>query len=250
MHEDGDEKMKVIVPIMGRPGSGKDTLAHRFAEDYIPNNVQVIGTGDMIRGKLNEVLGDMERELASLSVPSKVGVTASELMYGSDEPLYGNHAQSSAWIKTARFMQSGGQLKTETLVPFVNDTLKSVDGIVLASGWLRTRGQFEELLLKQAQSTGYQVTDPIEIKVSSDEAKTRILRGSRGRADDNPEAIDTRNEFYDRALHTLLNELNAYTNPQTEKPYIMRSIDGHGTPDEVYARFNRVVLGVLRPYLP
>ncbi len=130
-------------------------------------------------------------------------------------------------------MDSGGLVGDDVMNGIVSERLAdgdvSVDGVLL-DGYPRTVEQADAL---QAilESLGQSLDAAVNIEVPVEEATQRMLE--RGRSDDTGEAIRRRLQLYERQTAPLLDWF--------DKRSLLVTVDGVGTPDEV---FDRLVSGI------
>ncbi len=95
----------------------------------------------------------------------------------------------------------------------------------LFDGYPRTTAQAESLD-EFMNERGTPLSLALEIRVSEEELKRRLL--SRGRSDDTPETIEHRLQVYESQTAPIVEYYNTAC--------LLVSIDGNGTPDEVFGR--------------
>ena len=191
--------MRLIM--LGPPGAGKGTQSQRLAEAH---GIVQLSTGDMLR--------------AAIRAETPIGLKAQEIM--------------------AR----GELVPDEIVVGIVADRLDNADvrrGFVL-DGFPRTVGQ-AEALDRLLRAKGLELDAVIELKVDEGALLQRIgkrlaetqARGEAARADDNPDAFNTRISAYRQSTEPLI----AYYRGKGK----LRSIDGMTGIDQV----SRAIDGVL-----
>jgi adenylate kinase len=131
-----------------------------------------------------------------------------------------------------KYMSRGELVPDDVIIQLVRERLSRPDcgrGVLL-DGFPRTLAQAQGLDADLAQ-TGTPIDRAIELAASDDELFRRLT--SRGRADDNPDVIRQRLASYHRDTRPLLD----YYRDQG----ILRTVDGLGTFDEVFARIKSVL---------
>ncbi len=209
---------KTKLMMLGPPGAGKGTQAQRLAEAH---GIPQISTGDMLRGARRK------------------GTEMGE--------------------KAAKFMDAGELVPDEVVIGIVAERLSepdAADGFIL-DGFPRTVAQAEAL-----DEMGIELEAVVNIEVSEEEVVRRL--GGRltcpncgatfheefkkpsqegvcdacgeelvKRPDDKPEAIRERLSAYHRQTAPLV---DYYRNQG-----VLLSVDGEGTPDEVYTRIEEAI---------
>ena len=148
--------MKKLFLIIGAPGSGKTTDAELIAEKN--ENISHYSTGDMLRA---EVASGSERGLELDSFMSK----------GEIVPI---------------------DIVIETIV---NAIKESDNDVVIIDGYPRSVEQMDALDSYLENEKSVTLTSVIEIEVSEETARDRVLGRARG-ADDNNEVFDNRMRVY------------------------------------------------------
>ncbi len=132
-------------------------------------------------------------------------------------------------------MDSGGLVGDDIMNGIVRDRLAGADiaaGGVLLDGFPRTSDQ-ADALEAILDGLGHRLDVAVNIEVPIEVVTARML--DRGRSDDTLEAIQRRLELYEEQTAPLLDWFDARG--------LLATIDGVGTPDEV---FDRVVAAVGR----
>ena len=141
-------------------------------------------------------------------------------------------AKTEIGKKAEVFMSSGQLVPDEIILGIIGERLTQADcgqGYLL-DGFPRTIAQAEGLdRMLQAQGTPLDVV--LELRVPEEELFRRLA--GRGRADDKPEVIRQRLVAYREQTEPLL----AYYTRQG----LLKSIDGLGTVDEIFARAKAVL---------
>lgn len=143
-------------------------------------------------------------------------------------------AQTEVGKKAEGYMASGKLVPDGIIVEIIRERLAEADcrERYLLDGFPRTIAQ-AEALDKMLAETGTPLDVVLELRVPEDELFRRLA--GRGRADDKPEVIKQRLVAYREQTSPLL---DYYC-----KSGLLKSIDGLGTVDEIFAR----VEGVLDP---
>lgn len=143
-----------------------------------------------------------------------------------------NEAGTALGAAAAECMQSGKFVPDEVVVGIVDQRLSQDDCTTgfLLDGFPRTVCQAESLdrLLAEHDS-------PLDLVVELDVAEDHLLKrlAARGRADDNIKTIHERFRQYEELTAPLLD----YYRGQS----ILRTVDGVGTPENVYSQVKKVV---------
>lgn len=134
--------------------------------------------------------------------------------------------------KADGYMSSGALVPDDLIIALIEERLQKSDcaGGYLLDGFPRTIAQ-AEALDKMLAAKGTPLDVVLELRVPEEELFRRLA--GRGRADDNPETIRQRLVAYRKQTEPLL----AYYT----KSGLLRSIDGLGTIDEIFARAKSVL---------
>jgi adenylate kinase len=141
-------------------------------------------------------------------------------------------AKTSIGLEAEKYMSSGRLVPDAVVIGVIADRLKQDDckkGYLL-DGFPRTIAQAEALDTMLAES-GTPLDVVLELKVPDDELFTRLAK--RGRADDNPDTIKERIAVYNNQTSPLLNYYG--------KKGLLKTIEGLGTIDEIFARIEKVL---------
>lgn len=179
--------MKKLFLIIGAPGSGKTTDAQKIAESNA--KIAHYSTGDLLRA-----------EVASGSEQGKL--IESFTSAGNLVPL---------------------DIVVQTIVGAINNSPKD---IILIDGYPRSVEQMLELDKVLKQDSKVQLVNVIEVQVSEEVAKDRVLGRARG-ADDNAEVFKNRMRVY---LEPLKEIQEFYT-----KNGILHVIDGERSIEVIVA---------------
>jgi adenylate kinase len=136
--------------------------------------------------------------------------------------------------RAAEYMDRGDLVPDELIVALVREAIARQDGPVLLDGFPRTTAQAEALAGVLADNDR-KLTAAVLIDVPDDEVAERILARGQGRSDDNPETVRERLRVY----HEQTEPLVAYYGERG----LLRSVDGRGDPEEVYAKVRRSAEG-------
>lgn len=201
--------------ILGGPGSGKGTQCSRLLQKY---GVVHISTGDLFRAEVREgtTLG---KELQSYMergalVPDELGSTI------LSERLQNKDCQERGWLGDGwtRERANSESMLQLGIRPRLVLNLEVPRAVLVA----RLSGRRQDSVTKKIYHTLYNMpTDP--------EIRSRLIQ----RADDAPEAIESRLDTYDKQKEEALA-------PLREGGIRVINIDGNGTVDEVFARIEAV----------
>jgi len=215
-------KSLMHIILIGSPGCGKGTQAQNLIKDY---DLVQLSTGDMLRTAIDS---------------------------------------GSSFGKQAKIvMDSGGLVSDEIVIGIVQEQISQSDfkkGFLL-DGFPRNLSQAKKLD-EMLASQNSRVDNVIELRVDDNELVTRIAgrrfhlnSGRSYHIDFNPPKIEGKDDKTGEALakreddnqKTMLSRLNTY-HEQTEplikyykKNGVLVSIDGMGTPDEVFSRIKLVL---------
>ncbi|MEA2099331.1 MAG: adenylate kinase [Campylobacterota bacterium] len=177
--------MKKLFLIIGAPGSGKTTDAELIAKNN--ENITHYSTGDMLR--------------AEVATGSKVGKELDS------------------------FISKGLIVPIEIVVKTIVNAIKSAPTQnVILDGYPRSLEQMNALEDFLNTEDNLQLTSVIEVAVSEETARDRVLGRNRG-ADDNTEVFDNRMKVYKEPLNDIQSFYTA--------KHILKMISGEGTIEEV-----------------
>ena len=184
---------KKLFLIIGAPGSGKTTDAELIAKKH--ENITHYSTGDMFR--------------AEVKTGSELGLILDQYMSA------GNLVPIEVAIKT-----------------IVNAIKKAPTPIIVIDGYPRSIEQMEALDKYLVDETEVYLTNVIEVEVSEDVARDRVLGRSRG-ADDNNEVFNNRMKVYTEPLADIQNFYEAKN--------MLVKIDGERTIEEIVADMDNFI---------
>ncbi|MDF1875444.1 adenylate kinase [Sulfurimonas sp. SAG-AH-194-I05] len=186
--------MKKLFLIIGAPGSGKTTDAELVAEKN--ENITHYSTGDMLRA---EVTSGSERGLELDSYMSQ----------GEIVPI---------------------AMVMETIMSAIKE---APTDIILLDGYPRSTEQMNELDSYLANESSVELISVIEVEVSEETARNRVLGRSRGE-DDKEEIFNKRMQVY---LEPLI-YIEAFYGPKD----MLHDMSGEGTIEEVVTKMNDFII--------
>ena len=186
--------MKKLFLIIGAPGSGKTTDAELIAKKN--DSITHYSAGDMFRA---EVASGSDRGKLIDSFISK----------GEIVPI---------------------EIAIETIVSAIK---KAPTNVVIIDGYPRSIEQMDSLNQYLEDESGVKLSDVIEVKVSEDVARDRVLGRARG-ADDNNEVFNNRMRVYTEPLESIQEFY--------KKKNMLKVIDGERSIEEIVSDMENFIL--------
>ena len=178
--------MKKLFLIIGAPGSGKTTDAQIISENN-SDTIAHFSTGELLR-----------EEVASGSELGK---------------------------KIDSYISKGNLVPLEIVINTIISAIKSSDkDIILIDGFPRSVEQMKELDKLLSQESDIKLESVIEVEVSEEVAKERVLGRARG-ADDNEEVFNNRMKVYTEPLADIQKFY--------EQKGLLHKIDGERSIEEI-----------------
>mgnify|MGYP000920188029 CR=1 FL=1 len=141
-------------------------------------------------------------------------------------------AKTELGCKAEQYMSAGQLVPDGLIIDLIRERLEKPDcaGGYLLDGFPRTIAQ-AEALDRMLADKGTPLDVVLELRVPDEELKRRLA--GRGRADDKPEVIEQRLVAYRNQTAPLLDYYGSRG--------LLRTIDGLGTVDEIFARVRTVL---------
>ena len=185
--------MKKLFLIIGAPGSGKTTDAELIAEQN--DEITHYSTGDMLR--------------AEVASGSEIGVELNS------------------------YMSKGLIVPIEIAIKTITNAIKNAPtDIIIIDGYPRSMEQLNALDAYLHGDSSLELTSVIEVHVSEETARDRVLGRARG-ADDNTEVFDNRMKVYTEPLV----EIQAFYSAKN----LLHVISGEGTIEEIVSEMGSFV---------
>ncbi len=177
--------MKKLFLIIGAPGSGKTTDAELIAKKH--QNITHYSTGDMFR--------------AEVATGSQLGITINQ------------------------YISVGNIVPIEIAIKTILAAIKNAPtDVVIIDGYPRSLEQMEALDKYIAKQSEVELVNVIEVEVSQDVARRRVLGRARG-DDDNNKVFDNRMKVYNEPLE----EIQKFY----ETKNLLVKVDGERTIEEI-----------------
>ncbi|MDA3908358.1 MAG: adenylate kinase [Sulfurimonas sp.] len=185
--------MKKLFLIIGAPGSGKTTDAELIAKEN--DNITHYSTGDMLR--------------AEVATKSKLG------------------------LEIDQYISKGLIVPIEVAIKTITNAIKNAPtDIIIIDGYPRSMEQLNALDEYLKTDSSLELCSVIEVEVSEDTARDRVLGRARG-ADDNTEVFDNRMKVYTEPLADIQ---TFYTTKN-----ILKVISGEGTIETIVSEMGTFV---------
>ncbi len=186
--------MKKLFLIIGAPGSGKTTDAELIAEHN--SEITHYSTGDMLR--------------AEVATKSELG------------------------LEIDKYISRGLIVPIKVAIKTITNAIKNAPtNIIIIDGYPRSMEQLNALDEYLNSDSSLELCSVIEVEVSEETARDRVLGRARG-ADDNTEVFDKRMKVYTEPLA----QIQAFYNTKN----ILKVISGEGTIEEIVQEMGTFVL--------
>jgi adenylate kinase len=185
--------LKKLFLIIGAPGSGKTTDAELIAQEN--DSITHYSTGDMLR--------------AEVSSGSELG------------------------LEINNYISKGLIVPIEIAITTITNAIKNAPtNIVLLDGYPRSLEQMYALDSYLSNEHSLKLVNVIEVEVSEETARDRVLGRARG-ADDNTEVFNNRMQVYIEPLFEIKTFYKAKK--------VFKTISGEGTIEEVVASMQQLL---------
>lgn len=185
--------MKKLFLIIGAPGSGKTTDAQLIAKEN--NEITHYSTGDMLR--------------AEVATKSKLG------------------------LEIDSYISKGLIVPIEVAIKTITNAIKNAPtDIIIIDGYPRSMEQLTALDEYLHVDSSLELASVIEVRVSEETARDRVLGRNRG-ADDNNEIFDNRMKVYTEPLANI----QAFYSAKN----LLHVISGEGTIEEIVAEMGTFI---------
>ncbi|MFT7002746.1 MAG: adenylate kinase [Sulfurimonas sp.] len=185
--------MKKLFLIIGAPGSGKTTDAELIAEQS--NEITHYSTGDMLR--------------AEVATKSELG------------------------LEIEKYISKGLIVPIQVAIKTITNAIKNAPtDIIIIDGYPRSMEQLNALDEYLKGDSSLELTSVLEVHVSEDTARDRVLGRARG-ADDNTEVFDNRMKVYTQPLE----DIQAFYTTKN----ILKVISGEGTIEDIVTEMGTFV---------
>ena len=185
--------MKKLFLIIGAPGSGKTTDAELIAKQN--DNITHYSTGDMLR--------------AEVATKSELG------------------------LEIDKYISKGLIVPIEVAIKTITNAIKnSPTDIIIIDGYPRSMEQLNALDQYLSKDSSLELISVIEIYVSEETARDRVLGRARG-ADDNTEVFNNRMKIYTEPLA----DIKAFYNDKN----LLHTISGEGTIETIVSEIQNFI---------
>ncbi len=185
--------MKKLFLIIGAPGSGKTTDAELIAEQN--DTITHYSTGDMLR--------------AEVATKSELG------------------------LEIDQYISKGLIVPIEVAIKTITNAIKNAPtDIIIIDGYPRSMEQLNALDEYLSEDSSLELCSVIEVHVSEETARDRVLGRNRG-ADDNNDVFDNRMKVY---LEPLV-DIQAFYSAKN----ILKVISGEGTIEEIVSEMGTFI---------
>ena len=205
------------IILMGPPGSGKGTQAKKITSEY--GYVQ-LSTGDMLRA---EYCSDSKIGLELKALMDGGNLVSDEIVIGIvEERIFQN--ESTTGFMLDGFPRNKAQAKKlDAMLAGKNEHINKVLRFLVDDEVVVRRIAGRRFHLKSGRSYHVEFNPP-EISGKDDLTGDFLIQ----RADDNEEVVQSRLDIYREQTEPLVKYY--------EEKNVLVSIDGIGTPDEIFAR--------------